>query len=277
MLTQNQIEKDKPKIIFKDYRTIHSFSNLYVEGDYNPLNIKYVDDEMINYFFQHKKCYTCSLELERIPPKCLLNCRFKTHQTCGRNKKTFEIIRRANIELERKTNKYKLYISRHHLVMNHMLYQLGYKMIIWPGIDSKIQVHHKNGNFYDDRKENLCLVFVGSDDNYSHNNIAKNIRKYRNHILNLNFQLQKIKANDQNIINNLIKENKTSSDLENEIKELLSKIHELNDIIISPPIKEYLDEAQEHINRGELFEPDWIKKKLERYSEKYIFVKNQGE
>jgi len=272
---EKQINKSKTKLRFEDCRTINCFSNFYIEGNYNPENIQYIDKEINDYYFQFDKCYTCKLDQEVIPPKCLSICRFQTHSIKSRNPFTYKFKGRCCFELKKYTNKYKLFLSRTQLSLNYLLFTLGYKMIIWTGTASGIEIHHKNRKWYDDRIYNLSLLFRNSSD-LSHNKIHVLMTRYRDDIIKYNQQLVTYRNGGFKLKNNVINiwksKDVNEKMVEQKLKDVLKKVNQLNDVVLSSSITKYLNEAQQHINNGIIFEPEWIKKKIEKYKKKYTWI-----
>jgi len=262
----------------RDNRTIYDYSNLYVDRNYNVSGIEYIDSTIYSYFMQPEyNCETCKRQFSFVIPPCLSKCRFKPHSVKKRNPKNGKYRGRACFETYRGDDLSNIFFSKTHFALNNKLHeQYGYNQLVRPGKDAGFEANHINGDPFDDRPENIGLLYTHGSE-WNHRTYHSSLNALRAKAVLVDFEIQKYIENNQPI--SMIKKWKNKNITLESAGNMLDDIHmQMNRIIsvdIPPPIIKYLDEAQECINRGELFEPDWIKEKLERYKKKYILVRKE--
>lgn len=254
----------------KDHRTIWDFCNYYNSHNYNRAGIKFIDETVFYYFNQFPSCLTCKLDQEIVPPDCFDHrvCRYKAHSVKNRKHGTWTFSGRANIETRPLDAKYDIFMCSHHLSVNHYLYLLGFRFMVRPGTDAGFEMNHINGDPTDNRIENAGLLFTKEGD-YSHKVFHTKISSLRKELVKWNYESRNIIDGGKKCSYFKKKWEAlgiTHESVNKRIDEIHEEVKKLKEMRISPDMMEYLDKIQDHVNKGIIFEPDWIKEKIRRYN-----------
>ncbi len=263
----------KVKRVFKDDRTATDSCNCHIGRNYNPNGVNYIDDKIWNWYNQFRECPNCMMELEPIPRVCVHPniCRYKMHPVASRNPDTGRFKGRAAVETKISPDfPMSLLMSRTHLAINYKIWKiLKKKFIVRPGTDAGIEAHHLDSNGYNDHPINVGLLFT-SKGTCSHRQMHAQLRAYKAQFHKLLYDIQSVTegGSQSKKIRQCWEEDKTSLPMqEKKLEIVIDKIEKLTNTEFGEDILILLDEIDDHVKAGLLWEPDWMINKLIRYNE----------
>ena len=133
-----------------DNRTVNSPFDISMTENYNPYNLTHISEQIMKIFSPGgNRCAICKIELERIPPPCILTCPYYIHRGPGKTRwDSYPII-----QTRRGRNPFRLSMRRSNLLFN-FYHKLDF--IFVGSFLNGVELDHLDGNPCNDRKENLA-------------------------------------------------------------------------------------------------------------------------